>query len=178
VNDELNYVRLRPLQEIEFFFETSEMTHVGDVLSSREIASAIKKLLDCVTEVSAFIPGPTGKQALDQRKREFVKYSKKFSNTLKEYFKEGQYVNFNTSSLHVVKVLNQKSYHKPLVFLNVVLTVFAWFVIAVRRKKKRGAWTIVLHNVKAKLASFRFLNVVQFPLLTCVISRSCSKFKI
>ncbi len=141
VNDELNYVRLRPLQEIEFFFETSEMTHVGDVLSSREIA-------------------------------------KKFSNTLKEYFKEGQYVNFNTSSLHVVKVLNQKSYHKPLVFLNVVLTVFAWFVIAVRRKRKRGAWTIVLHNVEAKLASFRFLNVVQFPLLTCVISRSCSKFKI
>lgn len=56
----------------------------------REIASAIKKLLDAVNEVTAFIPGSTGKQALDQRKREFVKYSKRFSNTLKEYFKEGQ----------------------------------------------------------------------------------------
>lgn len=56
----------------------------------REIASAIKKLLDAVSEVSGYIPGTTGKQALEQRKREFVKYSKRFSNTLKEYFKEGQ----------------------------------------------------------------------------------------
>lgn len=56
----------------------------------KEIASAIKKLLDAVNEVSGFIPGSTGKQALEQRKREFVKYSKRFSNTLKEYFKEGQ----------------------------------------------------------------------------------------
>jgi len=56
----------------------------------KEIASAIKKLLDAVNEVSGFIPGLQGKQALEQRKREFVKYSKRFSNTLKEYFKEGQ----------------------------------------------------------------------------------------
>ena len=57
---------------------------------TREIASAIKKLLDAVTEVSQFIPGMQGKQALEHRKRDFVKHSKKFSNTLKEYFKEGQ----------------------------------------------------------------------------------------
>ena len=56
----------------------------------REIASAIKKLLDAVQGVSAYIPGSHGKQALDHRRRDFVKYSKKFSNTLKEYFKEGQ----------------------------------------------------------------------------------------
>lgn len=60
------------------------------IIVFREIASAIKKLLDAVNEVTGYIPGPAGKQALDQRKREFVKYSKRFSNTLKEYFKEGQ----------------------------------------------------------------------------------------
>ncbi|GIY80777.1 programmed cell death protein 10 [Caerostris darwini] len=56
----------------------------------KEIASAIKKLLDAVNEVSGYIPSPSGKQALDQRKREFVKYSKRFSNTLKDFFREGQ----------------------------------------------------------------------------------------
>ncbi|CAH1963148.1 unnamed protein product [Acanthoscelides obtectus] len=65
----------------------------------KEIASAIKKLLDAVNEVSAFIPGSTGKQSLEQRKREFVKYSKRFSNTLKEYFKEGH----NTRQWRMVK---------------------------------------------------------------------------
>jgi hypothetical protein len=58
----------------------------------RDIASAIKKLLDAVNDISAYIPGISGKQALEQRKREFVKYSKRFSNTLKEYFREGQCV--------------------------------------------------------------------------------------
>lgn len=61
-----------------------------EFLFFREIASAIKKLLDVVNEIGSFIPGVSGKQAVEQRKKEFVKYSKKFSTTLKEYFKEGQ----------------------------------------------------------------------------------------
>lgn len=56
----------------------------------REIASAIKKLLDAVNEVTGFIPGSEGKQQLEQRKRDFVRYSKRFSNTLKEFFREGE----------------------------------------------------------------------------------------
>lgn len=75
---------------IDNFIYKGYSISLSTILSFREIASAIKKLLDAVNEVTAFIPGSTGKQALDQRKREFVKYSKRFSNTLKEYFKEGQ----------------------------------------------------------------------------------------
>jgi len=47
-------------------------------------------LLDAVNEAASYLPGPAAKQALEQRKREFVKFSKRFSNTLKEYFKEGE----------------------------------------------------------------------------------------
>lgn len=73
----------------------------------REIASAIKKLLDAVNEVVGFIPGTSGKQAVEQRKKEFVKYSKKFSTTLKEYFKEGQADAVFVSALFLVHVTNQ-----------------------------------------------------------------------
>ncbi|CRK93393.1 CLUMA_CG006929, isoform A [Clunio marinus] len=73
----------------------------------KEIASAIKKLLDAVNEVVGFIPGTSGKQAVEQRKKEFVKYSKKFSTTLKEYFKEGQAEAVFVSALFLVHVTNQ-----------------------------------------------------------------------
>jgi len=56
----------------------------------KEIASGIKKLLDAVSSVAEYIPGSHGKQSLEHRKRDFVKHSKRFSNTLKEYFKEGK----------------------------------------------------------------------------------------
>ncbi|XP_033227363.1 programmed cell death protein 10 [Belonocnema kinseyi] len=72
----------------------------------KEIASAIKKLLDAVNEVTGFIPGSAGKQALDQRKREFVRYSKRFSNTLKEYFKEGQANSVFISALYLIHQTN------------------------------------------------------------------------
>jgi programmed cell death protein 10 len=72
----------------------------------KEIASAIKRLLDAVNEVNGFIPGSTGKQALEQRKREFVKYSKRFSNTLKEYFKQGLADAVFISALYLIHQTN------------------------------------------------------------------------
>ncbi|XKL60727.1 hypothetical protein PGB90_007784 [Kerria lacca] len=72
----------------------------------KEIASAIKKLLDAVNEITGFIPGPSNKQALEQRKREFVKFSKRFSNTLKDYFKEGQANAVFVSALFLIHQAN------------------------------------------------------------------------
>ncbi|KAL1238455.1 Zeta-sarcoglycan [Trichinella pseudospiralis] len=52
----------------------------------KEIANSIKKLLDAI---NCLIPllSPELQPLVDQRKRDFVKFSKRFSNTLKEYFK-------------------------------------------------------------------------------------------
>ncbi|RZF35714.1 hypothetical protein LSTR_LSTR009582 [Laodelphax striatellus] len=72
----------------------------------KEIASAIKKLLDSVSEVGSMIIGPARKQALEQRKRDFVKYSKRFSNTLKDYFKEGQANAVFVSALYLIHQTN------------------------------------------------------------------------
>ena len=56
----------------------------------KEIAAAIKKKLDAVNTVFDVMQSQELKQILDLRKREFVKYSKLFSNTLKQYFRQGQ----------------------------------------------------------------------------------------
>lgn len=58
----------------------------------KEIAAAIKKKLDAVNTVFEVMQSQEIKQVLDLRKREFVKYSKLFSNTLKQYFRQGQLV--------------------------------------------------------------------------------------
>lgn len=60
----------------------------------KDIASAIKDLLDSVNEVLKTYQAQ-GKmreyrKTLEQNKREFVKYSKSFSDTLKQYFKDGR----------------------------------------------------------------------------------------
>ncbi|KAK7090474.1 programmed cell death protein 10-like [Littorina saxatilis] len=58
----------------------------------KEIASSIKTLLDAVNKVIGEMPPHMTengtRQVLEDRKKEFVRYSKKFSNTLKEYFRD------------------------------------------------------------------------------------------
>ena len=58
--------------------------------SFREIAGAIKNLLDCVSEVITHLPTDNHKTSLEQAKRDFVKYSKRFSNTLKAFFRDNK----------------------------------------------------------------------------------------
>jgi hypothetical protein len=52
------------------------------------------------------------KQILDIRKREFVKYSKQFSNTLKAFFRQGQYVSFKYTNQNIFRL-----FHFGLIFL-------------------------------------------------------------
>ncbi len=54
----------------------------------KEIASAIKKTLDSVSNTYQYFKTLDGRQALENEKKEFIKYSKHFSNTLKAYFRD------------------------------------------------------------------------------------------
>jgi len=88
-----------------------EINHRTTFLETiKEIASAIKKLLDCVNEISNCISSPSDRQALEVRKREFIRYSKKFSNTLKEFFKEGHAQAVYTSAAHLIHQTNAMQY--------------------------------------------------------------------
>ncbi|KAI6242102.1 Programmed cell death protein 10 [Aphelenchoides fujianensis] len=53
----------------------------------KEIAASIRDLLDVANEIVKNVP-PTIHPVIEKRKREFVHYSKRFSNTLKEYFRD------------------------------------------------------------------------------------------
>jgi programmed cell death protein 10 len=56
----------------------------------KEIASAIKKTLDSVSNTYQYFKTADGRQALENEKKEFIKYSKNFSNTLKAYFRDNK----------------------------------------------------------------------------------------
>ena len=55
----------------------------------KEIASAIKKLLDSVNHVIRHAMDDQRGVSLEEKKKEFVRSSKRFSNTLKGYFRHG-----------------------------------------------------------------------------------------
>uniref|UniRef100_A0A7E4VAS8 Programmed cell death protein 10 n=1 Tax=Panagrellus redivivus TaxID=6233 RepID=A0A7E4VAS8_PANRE len=65
--------------------EMKERKHFLETI--KEIASSIKKLLDATNEILNTIPVQS-QHLVEKRKREFVHYSKRFSNTLKEYFRD------------------------------------------------------------------------------------------
>lgn len=68
----------------------------------KEVASAIKKLLDCLTDIINNTDSSERRQLMEDRKRDFIRCSKRFSNKLKEFFKEGQAESVYTSAAHLI----------------------------------------------------------------------------
>lgn len=71
----------------------------------KDIASAIKNLLDAVNNIFMYVD-QAKRQVLEKRKREFVKYSKNFSNTLKDFFKDNQKHDVFYSANHLTNQTN------------------------------------------------------------------------
>lgn len=71
----------------------------------KDTASAIRLLLDSVNNIFVFVNGPY-KQNLEARKKEFVRFSRNFSNTLKEFFRDGEKQNVFLSANHLVNQTN------------------------------------------------------------------------
>lgn len=71
----------------------------------KEVASAIKKILDCLTDIINRTEPSARRQALEERKKDFIKCSKRFSNKLKEFFKEGQSQSVYNSAAHLINLI-------------------------------------------------------------------------
>uniref|UniRef100_A0A0N5B452 Programmed cell death protein 10 n=1 Tax=Strongyloides papillosus TaxID=174720 RepID=A0A0N5B452_STREA len=72
----------------------------------REIAAAIKNLLEATNSVIQFAPPPC-QQPIEKRKREFVHYSKRFSNTLRDYFRDQNAQQVSVAANQLIYQTNQ-----------------------------------------------------------------------
>ncbi|VDK30116.1 unnamed protein product [Dibothriocephalus latus] len=67
----------------------TEIGHRNEFIALiKQIANAIKNLLDCINLILNALPSGVTKQGLDDHMRKFVDYSRKFSSALKKFFRD------------------------------------------------------------------------------------------